>query len=128
MKLYSLKNNNSQLFNPPFVALDDSDAKEVTRKAIISARDLTLLTELDSIELYHVGDFDVDNGFLIPYDHELKIAQKAANDPAFDDVVEQLGSIRKVCNLTDLKLPAHIQKAVDDLRNLSVGKPEDYEK
>lgn len=125
MKLYSLKNNNSELFNPPFVALDDTDAKEVIRKAIISARDLTLLTELDAIELYHVGDFDVDNGFLIPYDHEMKLAQRAANDSVFDEAVAKLGAIKKVCDLSELKLPAHIQKAVDDLRNLTFGKSED---
>lgn len=80
MKLYSIKNTQTDVFNPPFVARDDVDAKETVRKAIVSGRDISLLVELENLELYNVASFDAKTGYfsdecpvLIQYLHSVPL-------------------------------------------------------
>lgn len=94
MKLYSIKNTQTDRFNPPFVARDDDDAIETCRKAIIAGRDISLLVELDNLFLFYVGSFDAETGCL-------------------DDVNQ---SILKC--LQDIPLPEHIQKMIEKLKEV----------
>ena len=93
MKLYSIKNLQTQVFNPPFVARDDADANEIVRKAIITGRDVSLLVELDNLALYQVGHFD-------PYDATLE-----------DELV-------CLVLLNEVPLPDHLKTMIDKLKEV----------
>lgn len=97
MVLYSIKNTLTNTFNPPFVARDQLDAKETVRKAIISGRDISLLIELDNLELYDVGTFDAGTGMLLPF---------------FDEALE------KVVSLSEIPLPEHLNKMIEKLKEV----------
>lgn len=91
MNLYSIKNTQTGFYNPPFVARDCADAEETVRKAIIGGRDLSLLVELENLELHEVGTFGA-------YDAEFETHNYT------------------VCALSTIKLPDHIQKIIDKMK------------
>lgn len=90
MKLYSIYNENTERFNPPFVARDDDDAIATVRNAIIGGRDISLLVELGALTLHRVGEFDAETSVL-------------RND---DECI---------IRLDEVKLPEHIQVMIDKL-------------
>lgn len=97
MVLYSIKNTLTNSFNPPFVARDQLDAKETVRKAIISGRDVSLLVELDNLELYEVGEFNASNAMLLPF---------------YGDCLQ------KVVSLADIPLPEHLNKMIAKMKEV----------
>lgn len=99
MKLYSIKNTQTDRFNPPFVARDDDDAIETCRKAIIAGRDISLLVELDNLELHRVGSFDASTG---------EFNQQFVGDDFYP--------LSTGLKLDEIPLPAHIQGLIEKLR------------
>lgn len=93
MLLFSIYNKQIGIFNPPFVARDFPDAEEVVRKAIITGRDLSLLVELENLELCLVGSFDAKDAELV-------------ND------------VKHIFALSDIPLPDHVQQLVDRLKKV----------
>lgn len=94
MILYSIFNKQTERFNPPFVARDDDDAIETCRKAIIGGRDITLLVELENLDLCSICEFDAKTGLCFP------------------------GEPEQVSQLVDIPLPEHIQKMIDKLKEV----------
>lgn len=107
MKLYSIKNTQTERFNPPFVARDDDDAKETCRKAIIAGRDISLLVELENLELYSVGEFDAITG---------KFTMVNSFDNEVGDFVDSNDSL--IVSLEDIPLPEHIQNMIDKMKEV----------
>lgn len=91
MLLFSIRNNKTGFYNPPFVARDVPDAQETVRKAIIGGRDLSLLVELENLELYLVGSFDARDAELV-------------ND------------LKHIVSLSAISLPDHIEKMISKLK------------
>lgn len=102
MKLYSIKNTQTQRFNPPFVARDDDDAIETCRKAIIGGRDVSLLVELDNLVLYDIGSFSSISGRFT-----------CCENGTFEDDVPLA-----FVSLCEIPLPEHIQKMIDKLKEV----------
>lgn len=94
MKLFSIRNVSTDRYNPPFVARDKDDAIETCRKAIIAGRDISLLVELENLELHLVGDFDATTGYF---------AEEAACS---------------IVMLSDIPLPEHIKKMIEKLKEV----------
>ena len=94
MKLYSIYNSLTEIYNPPFVARDDTDAIEMVRKAIIVGRDISLLVELDNMQLECIGDFNEKNSFF-------------DNGPAY-----------VVVSLDYIKLPEHVKTLIAKLKEV----------
>lgn len=94
MKLYSIKNTQTDRFNPPFVARDDDDAIETVRKAIISGRDVSLLVELENLDLCSICDFDAKTGICFP------------------------GEPEQVVELVSVPLPEHLNKMIAKLKEV----------
>ena len=94
MVLYSIYNKQTDRFNPPFVARDDDDAIETCRKAIISGRDVSLLVELENLDLCSICDFDAKTGSCSLSEPEL------------------------IVHLDDIPLPEHIQNAINKLKEV----------
>lgn len=96
MKLYSIYNENTERYNPPFVARDDDDAIATVRNAIIGGRDVSLLVELKALSLHRVGTFDAESAVL-----------RNSSDHVID--------------LSDIKLPEHIQSMIDKLLAIEIN-------
>ena len=94
MKLYSIKNIQTDVFNPPFVARDDVDAKETVRKAIISGRDVSLLVELENFELYNIASFDEKTGSFA--DESPVLVQDLNSVPLPDHVAKLITKLKEV--------------------------------
>lgn len=94
MILYSIYNDLTETFNPPFVARDDVDATEMVRKAIIGGRDISLLVELDNLRLCQVGEFLADNA----------------------EFIGSLGAF--ILPLGEVKLPDHVQSLIAKLKEV----------
>lgn len=94
MKLFSIYNKQTNLYNPPFVANTDADAITLCRNAIITGRDPSLVVELENLSLYDLGNFEVDEGRLIPYEKR-----------------------NKICELDSIPLPERIAKVIEEVRN-----------
>lgn len=92
MILYSIYNKQTERFNPPFVARDDDDAIETCRKAIIAGRDISLLVELENLDLCSICDFDAKTGICFP------------------------GEPEQVLQLSHIALPEHIKNVIEKLR------------
>lgn len=93
MKLYSIRNKQTGIFNPPFVARDHIDAEETVRKAIVSGRDISLLVELDNLDLHCIGDFDAKTAEFVGYYEKFK-------------------------DLSDIPLPDHLNKMIAKLKEV----------
>lgn len=98
MKLYSIKNDLTGYFNPPFVARDDVDAKEIVRNAVITGRDISLLVELENLHLYDVGFFDAETGV---FDGDCQCC---------------------ILHLDALSLPEHIEKMIAKIKEVKEKK------
>ena len=108
MKLYSIKNVQTERFNPPFVARDNDDAIETCRKAIIAGRDISLLVELENLELHIVGEFNgyTGNFYNCHFDE----------DRDSEYVVDYPCCIKA---LNAILLPEHIQKMIDKMKEVN---------
>lgn len=95
MKLYSIKNLQTQRFNPPFVARDDDDAIETCRKAIIAGRDISLLVELENLDLCSICEFDAKTGLCFP------------------------GEPEQVAQLATIPLPEYIQNMINKMKEVN---------
>lgn len=93
MLLFTIYNVQTESFNPPFVARDVDDAKEMIRKAIIGGRDVSLLVELENLDLYIVGSFDAKTGELV-------------ND------------LEHLITLDSIPLPEHVEKLINKLKEV----------
>lgn len=91
MLLFSIRNNQTGFYNPPFVARDVADAQETVRKAIISGRDVSLLVELENLDLCLLGSFDARSAELV-------------ND------------LECIVSLSAIPLPDHIEKLISKLK------------
>ena len=100
MQLYSIKNIQTDRFNPPFVARDNDDAIETCRKAIIAGRDISLLVELENMELHRIGDFNASTG---------KFEPQYTCDGCWPVCVQKF---------EDIPLPEHIQKMIEKLKEV----------
>lgn len=69
MKFYSVRDNTAEFFLPPFMAPNDSVAK---RMFIGSLGDSFAFRQ--DFQLYHVGDFDDQNGLIQPINPQLILA------------------------------------------------------
>ena len=102
MKLYSIKNTQTDRFNPPFVARDDDDAIETCRKAIIGGRDISLLVELQNLVLYDVGEFSASSGLFTCTGESI----------VRDDVP------LAIVPLGEIPLPDHVEKLINKLKEV----------
>lgn len=94
MVLYSIYNKQTERFNPPFVARDDDDAIETCRKAIIAGRDISLLVELENLDLCSICEFDAKTGLCFP------------------------GEPEQVVSLDYIKLPEHVKTLIAKLKEV----------
>lgn len=93
MLLFSIRNNKTGFFNPPFVARDVADAQETVRKAIISGRDVSLLVELENLDLFLLGSFDPRDA---EFDHDLD----------------------RIVSLSAIPLPDHVNNLISKLKGV----------
>lgn len=80
MNLYSIRNDLTNLYNPPFIAPSDIEAETMVRNAICGGRDIQLIVELENLDLYCIASFDPVKGKITPM-HKNRAVKRLSNIP-----------------------------------------------